>query len=80
MSEKQPLLKTLNNMSTGDNHDENRKKKQLWTRSFSDWCRCFNGKEDDNKYAKPDNDIKPGDRDEAVGVFHLVSVFRRNRN
>ncbi|CAF3680683.1 unnamed protein product [Rotaria sp. Silwood1] len=78
MSEKQPLLKTLNKMSTGDNHDENRNKKELWTKSFSDWCRCFIGKEDDNKYVKPDNDIKPGDRDEAVGVFHLGNDTRIN--
>ncbi|CAF1071435.1 unnamed protein product [Rotaria sordida] len=70
MGDKQPLLNVSSKFCIDD---DNGSKKQLFTNSFSDWRRCFSRKGNDNKYVKLEDDAEHSDKDEAVGIFRLVT-------
>ncbi|CAF1376631.1 unnamed protein product [Rotaria sordida] len=77
MGDRQHLLNASNKFSIDDDDDNNGNKKQLFTNSFSDWCRCFSRKGSDNKYTKLDDDTEHSDKDEPVGIFRLFQFANR---
>ncbi|CAF4544511.1 unnamed protein product [Rotaria sp. Silwood1] len=86
MSDRQPLLNASNKLSVGDDDDHDENKKQFLTDSFSDWRRCFSRKDSANKYLKLDDDHEHNRKDQAAGIFRLITkqliifiVFRYER-
>ncbi|CAF1469718.1 unnamed protein product, partial [Rotaria sordida] len=79
MNDRQPLLNTSNKLSIGDDDTNNGKKYNefIIVHSFSDWRRCFNRKDSENKYIELDDDTEHNDKDKPVGVFRLFRFANR---